>query len=152
MDPISIVKSVKDLIELCFKVSDFINGTTTVDANFRLLGSEVRVLSEVLVILNDSIGNVSNRLETGHDKDLWPLVMQSMDDCKETLTTLGRIAEENSTRDSEQMLRLPRMQWQWTMQKSEIREFQTRITAFKNTMQIALQLITMFVEFYDFTD
>jgi hypothetical protein len=147
MDPILIVKSIKDLIELSLKVSNFIDGTRVVDTTFRLLGSEVRVLREVLGIINESIGDVSsrgdaNRLQTGHEGELWPLMIQSMEDCKETLTSLGRIVE-NATRDSAQVLRRPRMQWQLIMRSSEIAEFRTRITAFKNTMQIALQLITM---------
>ena len=148
MDPILIVKSTKDLIVLCFKVSEFLNNAKTVEVTFRLLSTEVRNLSDVLGYLGDALDSESPApkavyLRTEHDQEYWRLVSRSMEDCRETLESLRKTVEGAYRGEGSGLLRRPRMQLALDMQSGEIQEFRQRITAFTNTMQIALQLITM---------
>jgi hypothetical protein len=152
MDPVSVIRSTKELVDLCFKVSDFIENTKNVDLTFRFLESDVHGLQKVLNLVNETVENQGSStsairlLETKYEREYWRLVHRSMEDCKETLESLGKTLD-TAKKENGQFLRRERMQWHLNLRSGKIGEFRQRIMGFTNTLQITLQLIMMYIPF-----
>lgn len=158
MDPVLIVKSTSELLNLCSRISEILPESNNAGMTFQLLLSEVYPLSKVLGYVNNSVAietlpheSTTLLLDTGHEGEYWRLVYQAMEDCKETLESLERTTEIIKLEEN-QSLRRPTVQWELDIRSREIGEFRRRIVAFTNTMKIAFQLLKMFVTFLAVTN
>ena len=153
IDPVTIIKATRDLVDLSFNVANFIQNLRNVDATIRLLQSEVEHLAKVLgfinTILTEKIStgfSTAATVKTQQDDEYWTLVSHSMGDCKETLESLRSVLENiNIRHEGNQSFRQTRMQIGLSLRAGSISEYRQRITAFTSTLQIVLQLITMYV-------
>lgn len=157
MDPVLILNSISELMNLCSCISAILPEPKNVETTFQLLLGEVNQLAEVLGYIRNS-APVENPhepttlpLQTGHEAEYWQLVHQAMKDCKDTLESLER-ATDIIRLEQNQSLRRPRGQWELDSRSREIGEFRRRIVAFTSTMKIAFQLLKTFVTFLTDSD
>ena len=117
------------------------------DNDIRVLGTEVDQLSSVLDSISESFKDPSLAhsvlmLQTGHEAQHWRNVCRSLDDCKETLTTLEGILETVKTKEGG-FLRRPKTRVKLDMNSGDISLCKQQIAAYRRTMQLSLQLITV---------
>jgi hypothetical protein len=152
MDPISIITASATLVRLCATTSGyiftFVTNARNVDTAITTLGVEIHSLSQVLGSINDSFNDsslASSALssQTGHEAQHWRNVQRSMDDCKNTLENLVRVLE-NVRRGSGSFLARARSQVSFGMSSAEITSLKQQIAAYRQTMQLSLQLITVY--------
>jgi hypothetical protein len=153
MDPLSIAATSATLVGVCVRLSGYIyiviNKVQNVDTSVRVLGIEIDLLSQVLGSISSSFSDSSlaaGALEsqTGHEGQHWRNVKRSMEDCQETLGSLERILE--SVKQGERrFLQRPRMLIEFERKSGEIALLKQQITAYRQTMQLSLQLITVYV-------
>ena len=152
MDPISIIAASATLVRLCATTSGyiftFVTNANNVDTAITTLGVEVNSLSQVLSSIHDSfsdssLANAALSSQTGHEAQHWRNVQRSMDDCKGTLENLVRVLE-NVRRGSGGFLARARSQISFKMSSAEIASLKQQIAAYRQTMQLSLQLITVY--------
>jgi hypothetical protein len=149
MDPISIATTSATLVSTCTKLWGYINKIQNVDTTVQVLQLEITSLSQVLGSIGSSfndptLAKAALEKQTGHEAQHWQLVKRSMEDCKGTLASLERILE-GVTKVSGGLFRRPKTQIKLDMKAVEIALFQQRLTAYRQTMQLSLQMITVYV-------
>ena len=149
MDPISILTTSAALAGTCVKIYTYIKSIQGVDNDIRVLGTEVDQLSIVLDSITDSfkdplLAHSALESQTGHEAQHWRNVFRSLNDCKETLTTLEEILETMKSKVSG-FLRRPKSRIKLDMNSGEISLCKQQIAAYRRTMQLSLQLITVYV-------
>lgn len=151
MDPVSIITISAALLRLCATASGyiftFVSNARNVDTAITTIGVEVNSLSQVLSSINDSfsdgiLANAALSSQTGHETQHWRNVRQSMEDCKNTLESLIRILE-NVRGGTRGFLARARNQISFGMNSAEITLLKQRITAYRQTLQLSLQIITV---------
>lgn len=152
MDPFSIATASAGLVGTCVKLSGyvytFINKTQNVDTAVRVLGIEIDSLSQVLGAISTSfsdpsLANDALKSQTGHEAQHWQNVRRSMDDCKETLVKLERILEKVSKAGSG-FLGRSKTTIKLDMNSTEILLLKQQIGAYRQTMQLSLQMISVY--------
>jgi len=149
MDPISILTTSAALAGTCVKIYTYIKSIQGVDNDIRVLGTEVDQLSIVLDSISESfkdplLAHSALESQTGHEAQHWRNVFRSLNDCKETLTTLEEILETMKSKVSG-FLRRPKSRIKLDMNSGEISLCKQQIAAYRRTMQLSLQLITVYV-------
>jgi Fungal N-terminal domain of STAND proteins len=149
MDPLSILSSSVNLVSTCSKITSyiyaFINKTKVVNTAVQLLGIEVDSLSQALGSISTSFDDpLLANAALDHHPEHWGIVKRSMDDCKGTLKNLEGILKGFNKADRG-FLHLSTKQIKWEMKSEEITLHRQRIAAYRDTMQLSLQLITMYV-------
>jgi hypothetical protein len=114
-----------------------------------VLGIEIESLSHVLRSINTSfsdpsLAKVALNAHTGHEAQHWENVRQSMRDCKETLERLEQVLEKVNKGDSGFLWR-PKKTIKLNMKMETIALLKQEIAAYRQTMQLSLQLITVYV-------
>jgi hypothetical protein len=152
VEPLSIVASSTALVATCIKLTHYIwsyhNKVQTVDTALRVLGIEIDQLSGVLGSICTSfsdpvIAGAALDVQTGHEAQHWRNVRQSMEDCKETLSklegVLGRFnkVEGGIWRRTKKVVKLG-------MKGEDIAMLKQQITAYRQTMQLSFQIITVY--------
>jgi hypothetical protein len=154
MDPISVATASVHLVGACAKLSgyiySFIQKTQTVDTAVRVLDIEINSLSQVLGSIATSfsdplVASVALEVQTGHEGQYWQNVKRSMDDCKGTLGSLEQVLEKVGKPDGGGFLRRARKQVNFSLSSHEIDLLRQEIAAYRQTMQIALQMISVSV-------
>jgi hypothetical protein len=125
-----------------------VTNANNVDTAITTLGVEVNSLSQVLSSIHDSfsdssLANAALSSQTGHEAQHWRNVQRSMDDCKDTLENLVRVLE-NVRRGSGGFLARAKSQISFKMSSAEITSLKQQIAAYRQTMQLSLQLITVY--------
>jgi hypothetical protein len=152
MDPISIATASVHLVGACGRLSGyiytFIKKTQTVDTAVRVLDIEINSLSQVLGSLATSfsdplVASVALEAQTGHKGQYWQTVKKSMDDCKGTLASLERILEKVVKSEAGNLFRRSNKQIKLSMNILEIDLLKQQVAAYRQTMQLALQMITV---------
>jgi hypothetical protein len=152
MDPISIIAASATLVRLCATTSGyiftFVTNANNVDTAITTLGVEVTSLSQVLSSIHDSfsdssLANAALSSQTGHEAQHWINVQRSMDDCKDTLENLVRVLENVRRGSGGFLARALRSQISFKMSSAEIASLKQQIAAYRQTMQLSLQLITV---------
>jgi Fungal N-terminal domain of STAND proteins len=153
MDPISIVSASAGLVVTCYKLTSaiysFVDKTQTVDTAVRVLGIEIESLSHVLRSISTSFSDPSLAkaavsTQTGHEAQHWENVERSMRDCKDTLERLQQVLENVNKGDSGFLWR-PKKAIKLNMKAERIALLKQEIAAYRHTMQLSLQLITVYV-------
>lgn len=147
MDPISIATTAASIAGTCVKIYSYIQSIQAVDNEIRVLGVEVDQLSRVLDSMSDSFKDPSlaeSALEcqTGHEAQHWRNVRRSLDDCRETMRNLERILDNVKTKEGG-FLRFFKSRIKMDMNVGEIALLKQQVAAYRRTMQLSLQLITM---------
>lgn len=151
MDPLSIAASSAGLVGTCATLMAFIytyiSKTNNVDSAVQVLQLEINSLSQVLSSIGTSfsdpiLAKAALKAQTGHEAQHWQHVKRSMEDCKGTLVSLERILR-GVTKVSGGFLRRPKTQIKLDMKSVEIAFLQQRVTAYRQTMQLSLQMITV---------
>jgi hypothetical protein len=152
MDPLSIAAGSATLVGSCAKLSlaiiNFVNKSQNVDTAVRVLGIEIDSLSSVLSSISlkfsdSSLAAAALDPETGHEPH-WRNVRRSMDDCGETLGGLQRILDAVKQSES-RFLRRVRKQITLEFKSGEISLLKQQIAAYRQTMQLSLQMITVYI-------
>jgi hypothetical protein len=149
MDPISIIATSATLVRLCATTSGylftFVTNVRKADTEFTTLGLEVNSLLQVLSFItecfsNSSLANAVLSCQTGHETQHWTNVERSMKDGKKTLESLVRILE-TVKKGSDSGAKSP---ISFGMSSAEITLLKEQIIAYRQTMQLSLQLITVY--------
>ena len=154
MDPFSVAAGALSLVAACGKLSEhilkYVNACQTVDENVQVLRIEVDMLSRVLYALHSKLreprlAHAAFDVQTGHERQHWESVKQLMDDCEGTLLSLERILDgvgrSNSLRG---FLRKPVKKFKLDIRQSDIESHKHAIAAYRQTLQLSLQLITVY--------
>jgi len=128
----------------------FVTSVNNVDAAIAALGIEVTQLSSVLDSISDSfrdisLANAALSSQTGHETKYWTNVKQSMGDCKATLEDLVRVLETVKTRRNSGVLGAVKGQISFAWNSGEIASLKQKISAYRQTMDLSLQLISVYV-------
>jgi hypothetical protein len=152
MDPLSITAASASLVASCFKLSEylykFINKNVLVNKTVGVLGREIDLLSQVLCAINTSfddpiLAKAVLTSQTGHEAQHWANVKRSMIDCKDTLDGLEQVLLDVNKVDGKSFWR-PRKVIKLGMKDELISLFKQQIAAYRQTMQLSLQLITVY--------
>jgi len=149
MDPISIATASVGLVSACVRLSGYIKKTQTVDTVVRVLDIEITSLSQVLgsiaMSFSDSlVASVALEAQTGHEGQYWKTVKRSMDDCKGTLATLEQILQKVGKSEAGNFFRRSSKQIKLSMHLPEIDVLKQQVAAYRQAMQIALQMISVY--------
>jgi hypothetical protein len=152
MDPISIGTAAAGLVRICVKLSGqlftFVNRVRTVDESIKTLQFEIDSLSSALSsiklsfddpLLVEAIVNTQARHERRH----WQNVRQSLDHCLNTLTRLERILDDVESCEG-QFLVSTRRRVRMDMRSAEMVLLKEQIASCRRTLQLSLQLITVY--------
>lgn len=147
MEALSIVSASVSVAKLCRQIYTIIDSVKNVDTSIRVLGIEINSLSGVLETINatfseESLASSVVELHMGHEGQYWQTVKQSINDCRATLTSLERILEGVRLEEG-QILRQPRTRMKLTWRSTEITLHKQQIAAYRQTLQLALQMITL---------
>jgi Fungal N-terminal domain of STAND proteins len=152
MEPISIATAAVHLVGACGKLSGyiytFVQQSQMVDTAVHFLDIEVKSLSDILgsiaTSFNDPlVASVALESQTGHEGQYWRTVKRSMNDCKGTLENLERILERVGKRESGGFFGRTRKHIKFAMNLSEIDLFKQQVAGYRQTMQLALQMISV---------
>ena len=154
MDPLSIATASASLAGFCLALStviqNFIDKSQYVEITVQVLRVEINALSQVLtsisVHFNDhSLAETALDSQTGHDAQHWKNFEGLMDDCKETLAALEH-ALERMAKKSWSLAR-PVKQFKLEQRSGEMELLKQQIAAYRQTMSLSLQLITVYSPF-----
>jgi hypothetical protein len=157
MDPFTIATTAGSIVAVCAHVSSaiytYIQNTLGVDTAVDGLRIEIDSLSQVLGTLGSSFRDASlagTALEsqTGHEGEHWRHVKRSMDDCKSTLERFQRILDRVNKSEIRGIMRRPVKKLKLDMSSSDIDILKHQLTSYRRTMQLSLQLITVYVHPY----
>lgn len=135
------------LYNFCKEVLKYIDEVKHIDERIQVLSIEVGSLSQVLKTFTEHAHVSSldgNR--TGHEGQHWENVTKSMEDCQKTLERLTTMIEEITTTES-RILKRPIRLLNMTLKAGDISLCRQQVTAYRQTMQLSLQLITPPVRF-----
>jgi FtsZ-binding cell division protein ZapB len=147
MDPLSLATTSASLVNTCTQLWSYINKVQNADVTVTVLQVEINELSQVLGSISTSFGDpvmakVALETQTGHEAHHWKNVKRSMEDCKETLASLDRLLRQ-VTKVCGGYLRRPKLQFKLDTKSVEVTLLKQRIAAYRQTMQLSLQLITV---------
>jgi hypothetical protein len=151
MDPLSIVVASEGLVGTCGKLSGYITwlNKTHVDTTIGVLRVEIDSLSHVFASISANFGNRSLAMLTSQSKleeRHWGNVRQSMNDCKETLEKLhGLLQPVVKLKRGGVFFQKSVKVIELDLNPNEIAIFQQQIMAYRKTMEISLQLMTLYV-------
>jgi len=153
-EPISIAVTAATLVATCAKCTAYIwnltNQVRMVDTTITTLGVEITSLSQVLENIRMSFNdpNIKEKVlapQTGHELEHWKSVQRSMNDCRETLEKMQGIFEGlGATRTRFGIALKPKKLIKLNMKDQDIMLLKQQITAYRQTMQLSFQLITVY--------
>lgn len=151
MDPLSIVVASEGLVGTCAKLSAYITwlNKTHVETTIGVIRVEIDSLSHVFASISTNFGSRSNTSLTSQSKleeRHWTNVRQSMNDCKETLEKLHEILQPVVKQKRggvffQKSIKVIELD----LNPNEIAVIQQQIMAYRKTMEISLQLMTLYV-------
>jgi thiamine transporter ThiT len=149
MDPLSIAAASASLAGLCAQVTaalySFASDVQNVDNEVRVLGVEIDSLTQVLndmKITFDGKGDLDS--QTGNEGHYWKTVKCILSDCSITIRNLDSILDEVKKEEG-QVLRRLRMKVGLKLKSSEIASLRKQIGAYRQTLQLSLGMIAMYV-------
>jgi RNA binding exosome subunit len=158
MDPtalVSIATTAVNLVSACVRLSSnlsrSVNKAKNVDTTVRVLDIEINSLSQVLGSIATSlsdplVGQVALESQTGHEGNYWRTVKTTLEDCKGTLASLEQIVAKIGRRQVENLFRRVRQDIRLSAtNEREIELLKQQVTAYRQTMQLALQMIAVYV-------
>jgi hypothetical protein len=154
MDPLSIAAASGALVKLCATISTslctFIHDTRLVDQTLEAFRNEIDDFSDVLASIESSfrdptLAEAALRVMTGHERPHWEKAKRSMNDCHTTLERLTFVLA--LVNGDHGFLRRPRRQIRLDMNSKEIVLLRQQIQSYKATMDLSLQMITVWVLF-----
>jgi hypothetical protein len=154
MEPVAIATVAGRLVQLCEEVSGYIStyvqNPRTIDSNVEGLGLEIRLLSRVLVALqqtfeSNAIDVATLEAGTGHEAAHWKNVRKSLYDCQTTLRSLEEIWEKiNKTETRIPGLFRAKKVVTLIMSDEKITIYKGQIAAIRQTISLSLQLLTVY--------
>jgi hypothetical protein len=153
MDPATIIGVTTAVVRLCATVSGhiftFVSNAKNVDEAITTLGVEINALSEVLRSISDSLRdktlvNAISNSRTGHEAQHWRNVKRSLNDCKNMLERMVRVMDGVSPRRTGGFFSRAKTQINFGMRMVEVTSLKQQVTAYRQTLQLSLQLITVY--------
>jgi hypothetical protein len=152
MDPLSIVVASESLVGICGKLSGYITwlNKTQVNTTIGILRVEIDSLSHVFASISTNFGKRSlaslaphTKLEERH----WKNVRQSMNDCKETLEKLHELLQPVVKEKRGGLFKKSVKVIELDVNPNDIALFQQEVMAYRKTMEISLQVMTLYAPF-----
>ena len=151
MDPLSITTAAAGLVGVCGKVLEYVwmyaKSCQDVDHNVEVLAIEVEQLKGVLSSLATTFDPTSAlESQTGYEGEHWRNVRRSMEDCKTTLRQLEGVLERINKEEHRKFIpRMSMKKYKLDMSQGEIDSHRRQIASYRQTMQLSLQLITVYL-------
>jgi conjugal transfer/entry exclusion protein len=154
MDPLSITAAAVPLVMTCGKVAKslkaYIEKIRNVDETLQNLEIEIQSLSSVLASIslkqNDSSVAVKpSEPLSGDERNYWKSLNQSMKHCKDALEMLAQILERINFAGYRLVPRRANLQYKLSQNAQSIASVKGQITAYRQTLELSLQLITVYV-------
>jgi hypothetical protein len=141
----NIVGAAVGLYSFCKEVIKYIDEVKHIDERIQVLSIEVGSLSHVLKTFTERANDSSlDGFQTGHEGQHWHNVTMSMEDCQKTLERLTGIIEKITSKESG-IFRRPKLVWNMSFKAEDITLCRQQVAAYRQTMQLSLQLITLYV-------
>ena len=153
MDPISICTASIALVGASFRIltsiAALIADVRNVDAEIHVLRIEMVSLHQVLLAISNNFNDPALRLEalesqTGHEAEHWRNVARSMADCKDTLESMQRKLQK-ARGTGKSWFGRPATMVRWSWDSAEITMLKQRLAAYRGTMNLSLQMISVYV-------
>lgn len=150
MDPSAIATTSLRLVQLCNKTKKSLSYVTSkiVAPLIAALASEIASLSQALNTISESfnipfLANAALSSQCGREH--WQNVLQAMEDCKETLTSLEwRLEEvEDSTKGLFAFTKNPE-----NLHSTESSFLELQIGTYREAMQLSLQLMVLYMSLF----
>jgi|SRR5947207_10266534 len=148
MDPLSIVVASESLVGSCGKLSGYITwlNKTHVDTTISVLRVEIDSLAHVFGSIGTNFGTRSQASLSKLEERHWRNVRQSMNDCKETLEKLNELLQPViKLKRGGIFLKKSVKVVELDLNPNEIAILQQQIMAYRKTMEISLQFMTLYV-------
>jgi Fungal N-terminal domain of STAND proteins len=141
----NVVGNAVGLYSFCKEVLKYIDEVKHIDERIQVLCIEVGSLSQVLKTFTERTNDDSlDGYRTGHEGQHWQNVARSMEDCQKTLERLTGIIEKITSKESG-ILRRSILVWNVNNKAEDIALCRQQVAAYRQTMQLSLQLITLYV-------
>jgi hypothetical protein len=153
-DPTSIVATSAPLVMACGKISQYIS--TKLLEKVADLDPTILLLRIELDSLGAAVGFISLKFSqtpttpfplqpelTGYEDEYWGNVKRSMGDCRATLTTLEQVIQ-SVKRSDRLFMKGATIETRLERKLGEIAALRQQIVAYHKTMELSLQLITVF--------
>jgi hypothetical protein len=141
------VKAATNLL-LCKQLSNSINEVRGVDQRIEALGVEVESFSWVQRSFNESVNHsMLTGLRTGYETQHWQNVARLMEDCEQTLQNLINIFDVIILKCS--VNRTSTISKEIDIKSMHIRMCKQQIAAYRQTMQLCLKLMALYVSRFD---
>ena len=154
IDPITIATVAGSLVQVCGKLSGYIityvNKSKTIESNVDGLSQEIQSLSQVLMAMQqtfetNAINIATLESGTGHEAAHWKNVRQSLSNCQTTLEALTKVWEKVDKTDSRiPGIPRPKKVMAMIMSEEQITIYKGQISAFRQTISLSLQLLTVY--------
>lgn len=153
IDPTSVASAAAVLVGACGRVSryiyNFLNKVEHEDTALRVLKIEIDSLSGVLGSISVKFSDTSTASTalqsfTGYEEEYWGNVKRSMNDCETTLRTLEQLLR-SVKQGGIGLARRATIQVRLEQRWEEIGLLKQHIAAYHKTMDMSLQLITVYV-------
>jgi hypothetical protein len=151
MDPLTIAVTSATIVDMCSRVSlyiaTYIQSCQAVDEAVRMLRIEIDLLAPVLRSLSTRFDPSSALAsELGYEAEYWKDVRQSIEDCKNTLERLeGVLNRVNNVGSGRFMPRRSIKKFKLDLNSGEIALLKQQISAYRQTIQLSLNLITVYL-------
>src|SRR5271155_1595737 len=151
-EPFTIAATAAGLVGTCGRLTGyiytFINKSQNVDTAVQVLAVEIdslsRVLGSISTSFNDpSLAEAALESHTGHERQHWENVERSLHDCSQTLKSLEKILE-NINKIGGGILWRPRKVIKMGMKSENIALAKQQIAAYRQTLSLSFQLITVY--------
>jgi len=146
---LDLVSSSVRLVQTCIDLAHYLQKIENVDSTIAVLNKEISDLSMVLSKIGDSVRDIGSSvitLRTGQRH--WEDVAMSMNDCQESLQNLERLIMPPKRILLTGFLRRAREQVFLDWNSHDIQLLQRQIASCRQTMELSLQMITVYVFHY----
>lgn len=149
IDPLSLTSLAITIVGICNGVVNYLNIIHLADPILNVLGTEVSQLSGILLSLSKHFNNPIERRrvlsgKSSHSEEYWQHVKRSMTDCRRTLEDLRCVLRDLEYDPAGGLFSHFRKGNKLKRQAKQIDTYRQQISAYKDTMNLALQLIAVY--------
>lgn len=149
MDPLSITVAALQIIGFCAQCTGWIAHLKSVDERVQAFATEIEALSATHAALTKALESptmvaAARAAEQNAGGDLWKQVAQSLEDCKTTMAAVIKILDYIDG-NQKGLLRRPQKQLKESLVSGDLANLRQRIQFFNSTINLPLQMITVYV-------
>jgi hypothetical protein len=155
IEPLSFIATSAALVATCGRLAGYVyqfaRKASVVVSALGMLSIELEELRRVLCAINTTFSNpelakAAFQPQTGHESQHWENVRRAMADCNRCLSSLEHLFQQMSRGESG-FLGRGKKAFKMSWKEEHISLHKQQISAYRHTMELSLQLITVYFPF-----